>query len=581
MAGLQTRGDKLADPRLFGPAFLIATALVCSWFANQNLPTPDESANLAAAAKILDGQVFYRDIDAYPFPGSTYLLALWMAVFGESVGAARALAALVFCGFAAALYASSLQLLERRSAALFALSLLPFKFLGFPNFTAYLYSDIALAFAAIAIALFLRAGLGASARALAGTGAAVGAAILCKQSTGLYLGLAMGLLILFPSVALASSRDPFRERLMRGSALALGALAVTGPALLYFAWEGVLGEMLYSGLVRPFTGYLPTSGVPFGPLLAWWQFGTLEGPAAQPYFPLRYSEMLYAKMLPNIAESSTYWRIGEVMARALYSSIPIVFILWCWRRFRASRTHDASHSPLFVFSILALSVVASAFPRADYSHIINVYPVFLLAMFALAEVAPRARLSRPAILSQAAIVSSLFVLVGIQARWYDRALTYPLELERASLRVKPQDAWVGAVVSHIREHTPEGEALFVYGHEAYFYFLSDRYFPWRFLQLYPGMAGGDDGEALARTLIENRPRFVAKGLVRWPGMPTLSRYTPALATTIFQNYEETAAWHTRGVQPPSKSIFALFESAGSGADPVEVPGNSPGADDLR
>ena len=165
---------------------MIATALLCAWFANQNLPSPDESANLAAAAKILDGQVFYRDIDAYPFPGSTYLLALWMATFGESVGAAWALSALVFCGFAGALYACALQLLERRSAAIFALSLLPFKFIGFPNFTAYLYSDVALAFVAVAIALFLRAGLGASARSLAGVGAAVGAAILCKQSTGLY-----------------------------------------------------------------------------------------------------------------------------------------------------------------------------------------------------------------------------------------------------------------------------------------------------------------------------------------------------------------------------------------------------------
>ena len=41
--------------------------------------------------------MFYRDIDAYPFPGAHYLLAAVMAAFGEHLGVARALATAVFC----------------------------------------------------------------------------------------------------------------------------------------------------------------------------------------------------------------------------------------------------------------------------------------------------------------------------------------------------------------------------------------------------------------------------------------------------------------------------------------------------
>ena len=50
-----------------------------SFYAERNLPFQDEGATLTAAARILRGEVFYRDIDAYPFPGAAYLAAGAMA----------------------------------------------------------------------------------------------------------------------------------------------------------------------------------------------------------------------------------------------------------------------------------------------------------------------------------------------------------------------------------------------------------------------------------------------------------------------------------------------------------------------
>jgi hypothetical protein len=133
--------DRLCRPALFAPSLATSGLLLSLWFMNGGLPPNDEGALLTNAAKILQGGVFYRDIDAYPFPAAPYVLALAMRGFGEHLSVARGLAALVFEIVLLALYAASLHLLSRPRAALFGLTLLVFKFLAWPAFTAYTYSD--------------------------------------------------------------------------------------------------------------------------------------------------------------------------------------------------------------------------------------------------------------------------------------------------------------------------------------------------------------------------------------------------------------------------------------------------------
>jgi hypothetical protein len=77
------RLDRICAPTVFAPLLLTLCAGISYWLADRSLPNPDEGASLTAAAKILRGGVFYREIDAYPFPGSYYLLALAMSIFGE------------------------------------------------------------------------------------------------------------------------------------------------------------------------------------------------------------------------------------------------------------------------------------------------------------------------------------------------------------------------------------------------------------------------------------------------------------------------------------------------------------------
>ena len=182
----------LARPRVFAGVLLVLTA-VQSWsYASYGLGGSDEGAQLAMAGRILRGDVFYQSIDAYPFPGTQYLLAFAMALFGEHLSVARFLAALVYGGIVVTLYAIALKLVDPKRAALYGVSLFGFKFLAWPAYTSYFYWDVSFLAACIAVLLLL-GGSSRDARArLIGIGAATGIAFISKQSIGRLCRMDMG-----------------------------------------------------------------------------------------------------------------------------------------------------------------------------------------------------------------------------------------------------------------------------------------------------------------------------------------------------------------------------------------------------
>ena len=532
----RVRLDRIVHPVVFAPLLLVLSAGLAYWLADRSLPNPDEGAYLTAAAKILRGGVFYREIDAYPFPGSSYLLALAMSIFGEHLSVARALAGAAWCATVLGVYAAALRLTSFERAALCGLSLLALKFWAFPNFTAYLYSDLAIAFAVVALAVFLRRDSRAAPTRLVVLGVLTGLAVLAKQNTGIYLGGAIVALLLWPGLR---GTQPLREV----TAFAAGVAGVAAPAVLYFASEGLLGQMIFSGLVRPFTGYLPTSGVSLLPPLAWWEFGQLREGAGGPYLPLLLSEMVHRELLPG---ATAAWWIGvELFSRVVYAGLLLAFVA-CgvhWQRGR--------RDPRFVASAwICLAIVASALPRVDYPHIINVYPVVLLTFFSLGT-GKRIRAA------SAAVVIGL-LLTGVLALRYDSSLTHRLSLERAALWVRSSDAWVAPMVELVQRDVAPEQSFFVYGHEAHYYFLTDRYFPWPFSQLYPGMAGGDRGRRLSARLRETRPLVVLEGVERWPGMPRLASYTGHLKRTLDGMYRDDTEAVAPASELPPRWVFGLL-----------------------
>lgn len=548
--------DMLTRPSWFAPLLLALAAGLSYVFADRNLPIPDEGALLTAAVKVLHGGVFYRDVDAYALPGATYLLVGAMSIFGEHLSVARALAGSIFCAMTLGVYACALTLVDAKRAALCGLSLLSLKFFAYPIYSTYFYADPSLAAAILALAIFLRHKFdGASAR-LFWVGIFVGLSIVTKQSTGIYVAAVFALVLWFPVLAHGPRRQG--RRVEEVSAYSAGLLLVIGSMSGYFASHGLLAEMVHSALVRPFTGYLGTSNIPFAPALEWWNFGALRSEGTV-YLAQHYQELVYTNSLPGgAALQNLYWTVGELASRVLYGAIPIVFgtCAWLWiRAFREAPSNaDTPQSVLarsrfFIAAGVTLGITASAFPRADFTHIITIYPAVVLILFALcrpsllgtgwkggAEATPGNQMRRLKI--EAAFVALLLMTTTALAVRYDARLTHRLSMDRADLWVRTEDAWLKPLIEYIQREVPEGEPLFIYGHEAQWYYLSDRYTPRAFSQLYPGMTGDDTGEKIASLIRKTRPRVIVRGILKWKGVPPVVDYTRKVKDTIPLLYKD-------------------------------------------
>ena len=521
------------------------------------MPVPDEGALLTAAVKLLHGGVFYRDVDAYAFPGVSYLLAGMMSIFGEHLSVARTVAGSFFCATVMGVYACAIALIDQKRAALCGLSLLSVKFFAFPIYTMFFYADPSVATAILALALFLRHRFDGASKRLFWIGVLTGLSLVAKQSTGIYVAIVFAVVLCFPGFAHGPRRRDGRlpEVLTYGA----GLLLIVGSMSAYFASQGVFGDMIRGGLLRPFTGYLPTSGVSFLPPLEWWNLGQLrtEGPI---YFSQLYLELTLYWTQPGESMRHFYEVIGEFFSRLLYSAIPIAFgaCAWLWlRAFRVSPSPDdtsdrdeadLAHARFFSAAGVSLAITVSAFPRADFIHVITIYPAVILILFALSrpsllgygwnrrpDLASNVQRRRSKI--EAGFVALLLMTTMLLAVLYDAKLTHRLSIDRADLWVRPHDAWLERLVGYIQDHVPEGDPLFVYGHEAHWYYLSDRYTPRPFSQIYPGMTGDETGAELAALIRATRPRVIAQGVLRWPGTPSVPEYTQELQHAIKELYE--------------------------------------------
>ncbi len=309
-------------------------------------------------------------------------------------------------------------------------------------------------------------------------------------------------------------------------------------------------------------------------------------PRDSPYLVLLFGQLLEEGILPGASLQGAYALAGEIFARLIYTGLPVAFLGCAWLWLRMKRVVEADphvrirRVRFFGSAAVCLAITASAFPRVDMSHVLLVYPAVLLTLFnllgararLLGNSPPEGRRTR-AFSWLTAVVFGFVATAGALAIHHDSLLSRRLTLERAELWVRPKDMWVRSLVQTVRQSVPEGEPLFIYGHEAQLYFLTGRYFPWPFTQLYPGMAGGGDGRVLSQILVEERPQWVVQGVTHWPGMPTLTEYTAKLVATIERDYVRATkamflARPPQGTIPPS-FILQLWRLRGGDSS---VPG---------
>jgi hypothetical protein len=323
-----------------------------------------------------------------------------------------------------------------------------------------------------------------------------------------------------------------------------------------------LWELIQSGLLRPFTGYFPTSRIAFSDPLKWWELGRLQGMDGFAYFVGPYWSMLTREQLPGLGWYPVYWTAGEIFTRCLYTSIPLILIaaVWGWLRAVRQGSVSARDRARFALTVLGLAVLLSAFPRADFFHIASVYPVLLLLLFSLRQPTlgetPGPSPSARGLRMEAGAVALLLAVTGTLCAVHHSRAIYRLELARADLYVSAAETWIESVVRFIGDEVAADEKIFVYGNEAHYYFLSDRFHPWPFSQLYPGQTGDDGGEALSQLLDREPPKLVVGGLLSWPGLPPIPSYTPVLAAYLREHYRV------------DERVFQRYPPSAGGAPPA-------------
>jgi len=407
----------LGDPLLYAVA-LIASA-VCAPVFRYVLWLGDEGVLLHGAARILGGEVLYRDFFEVLPPGSFLIITAWMKLFGAGFASVRVLAVGVIAVIAALLYATARLSSDNRPLAAL-LSIAWAVRVPWEN-SHHWFTTAASMAAAVGLLLALDGAPRRGAAFLAGLFA--GAAAIVTPMRGALLCLAV--------VALLFTLPGARSRLL--SAI-VGIGLVPAAMILYLTAIGTLGAAVDDVLRFPARRYVRIQAVPFG------SFATLADTASVALFPI------------TLVLAGTAFALRRAA-------------IWRELRFRAS---------------LALAGVGlvGAYPRPDIAHL-NFTAPLACPLFALVATDLLGRLGRRARIAAGALLIGLCLAhVGYALKLRMAVVTAPLhEVPTArGLTVRLPSLWTddfAALVVQI-DRIPRDDAFFFYPYVPMLPYLTAR-----------------------------------------------------------------------------------------------------------
>ncbi len=518
---------RLTGPRAGLALFLVSLALQVP-FLDRGISHLDEGSILAIAERLRHGEVLYRDRSTFVAPLTYELLRLLFDVFGPSFLVARILQALVFSGCVVLVYALLRAVAGGRAAAAGAIAMLALKSWAFPAWTMLNYSQVAMLLCLTtvwAVSRFLdrrRAGW------LALAAVALGVTVLAKQNLGVLLGFTVA-----ATVAADAWYDgaPLSALLLRWSALGLAALPIAVAAVAYAA-QGALGDLVAHTILRV-PAVAAQYGIPLPVAVVWSADRGAFMAASFPYFPPPLFHVGWQEHW-DIARFPASVAI-ELAVKGAYF-VPLFAILWCVvaaRRGFRRRSDRTAWSRLVLITTFAAVAYASMLYRADWIHLMNVYPPLLIAcVVAFRGAAPPSRRRVLAGVAVLALWVALGVLLAVLTFWLYRA---PLETPRGRLLVPRYEADDTARVLDYAARVPPGVRLAFMRHEPLYYFLTGREIPIEVDLVLPGYVGPDDDERIAAELARVDEVVFSPKFLPTVAAP-LTAYAPRTASVLANDF---------------------------------------------
>lgn len=500
--------------------FVISCAYLCA-FRRYTSMDPDEGIILQGAERILHGEVLYRDFFSFFTPGSYYLLALILKIFGDSLVVART--PLVIYGgiFTVFAYWMARRVCARWSAMMAAylaiVTCLPWRFMVLHNWD----STVMLCLAVYCAVLLMQA---PHAGWAFGLGSFACLTFLFEQSKG--SGLMLGLSIGFGVLVLLQPRAPWFRR---ASALAFAAglawpLALT---LSYFASRHALGA-LFADWTWPLHHYSVVNQVPYG-------YSDWSDEARKTLFG---SGNRFESLVALVTVSPCF----------VLPALPIIglFLLAHW--VIAARRGLLAPDRVAYYAIVGSSVCGALLSviavRANIIHFVYVTPLLYLV---LAWIIDGCDISGGIVRSLQPVVAATvfvaFTAAGMALLLANRNAQSVVETRRGAVRAAGPDE----LLPYVQAHVPANEKIFVYPYFPLGYYLTATSNATRYEYLQPGMHTREQDEEAIREIEVSRtavilfePSFYEKISTSWPNTPVSAVAADPVADFILRNYHSCA-----------------------------------------
>lgn len=530
----------------------------------------DEGHLLQFADMIASGGDLYRDATVYPLPGSFYFLAGLFRIFEPSVILTRWVVTLQFSAFVALCYVLVRKLVPLSYAVSLVALLLCYRIWAFPHWHMYSYSTSALLIFLCCAMTLLRFFETGRTPLLILAGVIYGVGVAFKQDYGAATLLALSI----PMVVFARSRssEPGVVAVFTGF---LGPAAGVGLAVgAYFAWRGLLGDLLRFTVFNHFVGMASYEYMSF--------------PNLWPLFeqdPFLRTTIGIASHFPAILVTVDWQTINESWAfnesflldlaiKAFYR-LPYLILAFGALRLVSRRrelgsdaTRDGYLRELTLWSIgLGLIMLITLNRPQDYVHMAVLYWPILCLVVVYAR-ALRLRSPRIAVIALLALAlpaaSAANYTYQLARKLHDVHDTY-LDNPRAGVYLTAAQAeTIGGLVNRMAERTDPDDRILVIPYSPLLNFLADRDGPHRTSYiLWPFPEIEDRDLAVIESMERHDTDMVVYDFVYFHDFPRIRDYAPELFSYLVENFEMTEVYSS---DEPWPKKYAIAERRPESAD---------------